>query len=539
MSELLEKLDEQINIDRDLIKVLPRNGIRAIKELSEKVNTMKKQYQIVSDKVLKEIEERYDKLIDITANRDINRYKEDAEEINEKIIVIDERDNFEKMQLDKLTYHINGYYKKDLETINKEIIEEMKIFEKMGIKLKAEDFNVSNFAEEYMKVLIAEAKNGEINSEKIKEIFDKIYWKCSDVISHIYVCFRNIYDRYQKEINEYYTNSKEEIFSITQMNQQQMEEEKKKILREKNEIEIKDDKTVLNNFMTGIFNINDFKKDFYESNYDELISKEFSKLSAEDKEKNDANIANLYKNVQEYAKFMEYRFLVDDLIKIKKEEKDKLEKQAKKPKKTEKEIIEEQIYKNIEKIFKINEKTSRGRKLRFFEKNNSENSLSNEEILERNNIILEIKKLYLELDDARVREKVMNQLDETATFLDFLKIASYYYNFMAKSIIKKYPEITDKEIDEMILKIRKFVEFTDFNVINNINAEEQKELSIIIKDKYRLYGINLSKDNFNMDNIEDLIKKISVIYNYNNIMNCKLTIEEIDFILKAKEIIKK
>ena len=78
MSELLEKLDEQINIDRDLIKVLPRNGIRAIKELSEKVNTMKKQYQIVSDKVLKEIEERYDKLIDITANRDINRYKEDA-----------------------------------------------------------------------------------------------------------------------------------------------------------------------------------------------------------------------------------------------------------------------------------------------------------------------------------------------------------------------------------------------------------------------------------------------------------------------------
>ena len=85
--------------------------------------------------------------------------------------MIDERDNFEKMQLDKLTYHINGYYKKDLETINKEIIEEMKIFEKMGIKLKAEDFNVSNFAEEYMKVLIAEAKNGEINSEKIKEIF--------------------------------------------------------------------------------------------------------------------------------------------------------------------------------------------------------------------------------------------------------------------------------------------------------------------------------------------------------------------------------
>ena len=539
MSELLKELDEQINTDKELIKVLPRNGIKAIKDLSEKVNVMLKQYQTVNDKLLKEIEERYAKLTNIEPNRDINRYQEEAEEIVEKIIIMDERDNFEKMQLDKLTYHINGYYKKDLETINKEIIEEMKRFEGIGIKLKAEDFNISNFAEEYMTVLIEEAKNGEINSDKIKEIFDKIYWKCSDVISHIYVCFRYIYDRYEKEIKEFYDNRKESILLTTQMNQQQMEEKKKRLLQDKDEIETRDDKTVLNNFIVGIFNINDFKKDFYESNYDELISKDFYTLSAEDKQKNDANIANLYKNVQEYSKFMEYKFLVDDLINIKNEEKEKLEKQTKKQKKTEKEVIEEQIYKNIEKIFKISEKTSKGKKLRFLEKSNNTSLLSSSEILERNNLILETKKLYLDLDDIRVREKAMKQLDETSTFLDFLKVASYYYSFMAKSIIKKYPEITDKEIDEMILKIREFVNLTDFNVINNINAGEKKELSIIIKDKYRLYGINLNKDNFNLENIEDLIKKVSVIYNYNNVMKCKLTIEEMEFILKAKEIIKK
>lgn len=539
MSELLKEFEEQINTDRDLIKVLPRNGIRAIKELSEKVNTMKKQYENVNDKVLKEIEERYNKLIDIKETKDITKYQEDAEQIASKIILIDGRDNFERMQLDKLTYYINGYYKKDLETINRAIIEEVKIFEGVGIKLTAEDFNISNYSQEYMMILLQEAKNGEINSEKIKETFDKIYWKCSDVISHIYVCFRYIYEKYEKTIDEFYSKTKEIILSSTQMNQQQMEEEKKRLIRMKNELKNKDDKVVLDNFMSGVFNINDFKKDFYESNYDELISKDFYSLSDEEKSKNDVNMENLYNNVVEYSKFMEYKFLVDDLLKIKSDEKEKLDKLAKKPKKTELEILEEQINKNIEKIFKISDKTSKNRKLKFLEKSNNTNVLSNEEILERNNLILETKKLYLELDDAKVTEKAMKQLDETSTFLDVLKVATYYYGFMAKSIIKKYPEITDKEIDDMILKIRDFVNLTDFNVINNINAGEKKELSIIIKDKYRLYGINLSKENFNLDNIEDLIKKISVICNYNNMMKCNITTEEIDYILKAKEIIKK
>ena len=96
---------------------------------------------------------------------------------------------------------------------------------------------------------------------------------------------------------------------------------------------------------------------------------------------------------------------------------------------------------------------------------------------------------------------------------------------MAKVIIKKYNEITDKEIAEMITEIRNYISLTDFNVINNVNVVENKDLSIIIKDKYKLYGMNLTKDNFLEDNIEELIRRVKNINDYNNIKNSNWEIE--------------
>ena len=40
----------------------------------------------------------------------------------------------------------------------------------------------------------------------------------------------------------------------------------------------------------------------------------------------------------------------------------------------------------------------------------------------------------------------MQNIDETSSLLDVLKLASHYYGFMAKEIIKKNPEITDQEL---------------------------------------------------------------------------------------------
>ena len=106
-------------------------------------------------------------------------------------------------------------------------------------------------------------------------------------------------------------------------------------------------------------------------------------------------------------------------------------------------------------------------------------------------------------------------------------------------MIKNNEDITDKEIGETAEKIRNFINFSNFTVINHVKISDTKDLSIIIKDKYKLLGMQLSKENFEEDSIEDLIRKVKIINNYNNIQKSKFSIKDLEFIMNVKEMIKK
>ena len=144
-------------------------------------------------------------------------------------------------------------------------------------------------------------------------------------------------------------------------------------------------------------------------------------------------------------------------------------------------------------------------------------------------------KAYFEI----LKKKIVENIDETSSLLDVLKLASNYYWFMAKAMIKKNEEITDKEIGQTAKKIRDFINFSNFSVINYIKISDTKELAVIIKDKYKLFGMQVSKENFQEDNIEDLIKKVKIISNYNNIKKSKYSIEDLEYITTVKEMLKK
>ena len=178
-------------------------------------------------------------------------------------------------------------------------------------------------------------------------------------------------------------------------------------------------------------------------------------------------------------------------------------------------MTRENIKKLKSEIFKLNGKIDKP-KMGLFgkKKNNKKDSAS---ILQRNNLILELKKAYMKLDEEILKKKIVENIDETSSLLDVLKLASNYYWFMAKAMIKKNEEITDKEIGQTAKKIRDFINFSNFSVINYIKISDTKELAVIIKDKYKLFGMQVSKENFQEDNIEDLIKKVKIISNYNNI----------------------
>ena len=539
MKELVERIEKQIDTDKEVIAVLPRNGIKAIKTLLETIKDMTDKYEYVNEMLLKDIENRYDELTAVEENQEIPKIEEEILKYDCAVKNTDTRSSYEKMGLDKIVYNVNGYYKSNLERLNKELIDCVKQFEKVGVKLTAEDFDISEYSKEYMGVLLQEAYNGEINSERIKDAFEKVYWKCSEVVSHLYANIRYLYDKYENEIDKSYENKTAEILQRFNSTAEQVEDKKIELIIQKKKIEDTDNKIILDNFYSGKWNINDYKPENYKKIYLELISKDVSELSEKEKAEMDENMEKLNSNLSEYSKFCEYRFLVDGVLKIREDELKRIEADKnKKVKKTEYELIKDNIKKLTVEIFKINGKLGKPQK-GFFGRKSSDNKKNSAVILQRNNLILELKSLYMKLDDEIIKQKIMQNIDETSSLLEVLKLASNYYGFMAKAMIKKNEEITDKEIGEMAKDIRNFVTFSNFTVINYIKISDKKDLSVIIKDKYKLFGMQVSKENFQEDNIEDLIKKVKIIANYNNIQKSKFSVEDLEYITTVKEMLKK
>lgn len=539
MKEFVESIEEQIDTDKEVINVLPRNGIKAIKTLLETINEMKDKYEYVNEMLLKDIENRYNELTAVEENEEIPKIEEEILRYDFAVKNTDTRSSFEKMGLDRIVYNVNGYYKSNLERLNKELIDCVKQFQTVGVKLTAEDFNISEYTKEYMQVLLQEAYDGEINSERIKDAFERVYWKCSEVVSHLYANIRYLYDKYENEIDKNYENKIAEILQRFNSTAKQVEDKKAELIRQKNKIENIDNKIILDNFYNGKWNINDYKEDNYKKIYLELISRDVSELSEKEKAEMDENIEKLNSNLSEYSKYCEYKFLVDGVLKIREDGLKRIEaNKNKKVKKTEYELIKENIKKLTVEIFKINGKIDKPQK-GFFARKSSDNKKNSTVILQRNNLILELKKLYMQLDDEIIKQKVMQNIDETSSLLDVLKLASNYYGFMARAMIKKNEEITDKEIGEMAKDIRNFINFSNFTVINYIKISDKKELSVIIKDKYKLFGMQVSKENFQEDNIEDLIKKVKIIANYNNIQKSKFSVNDLEYITTVKEMLKK
>lgn len=539
MKELVKNIEEQIDTDKEVISVLPRNGIKAIKTLLETISEMTEKYEHANEMLLKDIENRYNELTTVEGNQEIPKIEDEILKYDGAVKDTDMRSSFEKMGLDRVVYNVNGYYKSNLERLNRELIDCVKQFEKVGIKLTADDFNISEYAKEYMGVLLQEAYEGQINSEKIKDAFEKVYWKCSEVVSHLYANIRYIYDIHEAEIDKFYENKSEEILQRFHSTAEQVEDKKAELIKQKKKLEDIDNKIILNKFYTGSLNINDYKEDNYKRIYSELTSKDVSELTEAEKAEMDENIEKLDNNLSEYSKYSEYRFLVDGVLTIREEELKRIQaNKDKKVKKTEYELLKDNIKKITAEIFKINGKLDKPQK-GLFKRKDSNDKKNSAVILQRNNLVLELKKLYMNLDDEIMKQKIMQNIDETSSLLDVLKLASNYYGFMARAMIKKNEEITDKEIGEMAKDIRNFINFSNFTVINYIKISDTKDLAVIIKDKYKLFGMQVSKENFQEDNIEDLIKRVKIIANYNNIQKSKFSIEDLEYITTVKEMLKK
>ncbi len=554
MSMLLKSIEKKINIDKEVIGVLPKTGIKQLRSIKKKVENLIEKYDKINNSVVKEMNKRYDSIITIKENSEIESVKKQIIELDNLGISSNVPSSFEKMGLDKIVYNLNGYYKKDLKTINKEIIKCIKKFKEVGVPITKKDFNISEYVTEYMNVLFEEASKGDLESERIKSTFDKVYWKCSDIIPHIIVNIRQFFGIHEEEIDMYYKNRTEKVLASLNLTYEEVYNKKQELVKKMNSLISLDGKNILDSFLNNTYNVSDYKTDNYEKIYEKIISKPVSELLPKEKKDMDSNVENLHYNLIEYYNYLEFKFLIDEILKlreekraeIKKEEEEKKnkskDKKNKNKNKSEYETVKEEIKQLNEEIEKLNlSGKSENTKFSLFKKKQQKDIDSNndEKILERNKKIMQVKELYAKFDNCRLKESVIQNIGDTTTLLEVLRIASYYYGFLARCIIKKFPTIVENEIHDMIARIKKFVRLNYFSVINHIIIAEKKDISIVIKDKYKLFGMTLTKDNFSEANLEELMKDIQIIKVYNDIIKSNILIDDVRYIINAKEILKR
>lgn len=519
----MDKVLEKIECDKEVLSTLPRNNKKNVSKYIEEVNKIKDEYIQYEELAIKEIQKRYNKIIDVKQDEEISKLQVQVKEIEKMLDTLDSvKTSYEKMGLDKIIYKLGRFYKENLESINEEILLGLEKFKEVGVELTPDDFDYSIYVESYMQTFFEEAKKGDINSDIIKNKFEEIYWKCPDIIIHIELNLRYIYLKKQNAIDKYYEKRKSELLDTIKMTQEQIKEKYVEINKSLIKKALTDKAIIINNFLNGVYSTKDYTDDKIKSYYEALFMPKA--LKKENRKELDENIIKFVNSLYEYKNYMKFQFIYNDI----KEKYSNKEQHKNEYNSTKKEIIsKEKKLQGLNK--KINGKGLFGKKKEKVEKQNAE----------YNKLVLEIKESYKKLDEAEIYSKIIEKLSDDSSIFDVLMVASGFRNYLVDCMIKKDKSIEMDQMEEDIEDLKKFLENPYTTIIKNITLNEDKDIPMIISDRYKLLNFNVNKEAINVDNIDSIIEMLNKTEIRHNMDLEKIKIEDMEFMVECKKILNK
>jgi len=506
----LKEVNEQIEANKEILNTFPRNNAKNIKACLTQIQEYKQTFTDAQSKLLEEMKKRIEKLEEIKKSEEVIKLEEQVAEKERTLHVINKyKTSYEKMDLDRILFNLNVFYRKNLDVVNEAIQKAIEKFKEVGIPLMPKDFTYSKYANEYMVVFFQEMEKGNVNSERIKTEFEKIYWKCPDIIIHIRLNIFYIYTENEKNIDKYYEKKQEE--ALRNVTADQLLIEHKDIKTELIEKEEADKFNIINAFYTAKLNTKDYTEKLIKASYEKFIPKTtLAQIDESKKAEIDINLRKLLNSLWEYKNYLKFKFIIDDIKKKYAEKEQNKNAYAQ----TQKEIQTRES-----KLVKLNAKIN-GTGL--FKKPNEKLNT------EANNLILEIKQLYIELDRNKIKEKIFQEINENSTVFDALKLASSYYTYVYYCIQDNIKEITEEEIEQLIKELREFVNWPYYTILDNITLLNEKDVMAIIKDRYQLLKINITKEDLDKDNLDGVIDALEKIKTNQNLLKNNINIDELE-----------
>lgn len=525
-----EKINSQIDVDKEILSVLPKNTKKNLQAYKDKAAEIKMGYETYLEQILSEMKRRVIKIKSFVPDPKVEKLAQELQYMD-KINLLDKNTtSFEKMGLDEILYILKRFYKNNLELINDAIVKCLEKFRMVGVNLNEEDFNYSVYTKEYMKVLLENVRKGDPNSARVKDKFEQIYWKCSDIIIHIELNFRSIYLKYEKTINKYYDEARKQITKELGVNEEEAIEKYNLLQTQLIEAKNKDTALIIERFLNNEKNPKDYEQSSIKKYYKRLIETDLEEFDKEEQVEINKNIARLQNSLYEFKNYIKFKFIYDEIIGIynSKEKYKAIYNQKLK-----------QIKKIETKLFKMNRKLERfeshkGLLQKLFNKNNNRLEKIN---VNANTQILELRNIYRDLEENKIKNIIATTLDDSSTIYDVLLLICPFYSFLVNSIIEEFPDITQDDIQETIVKFRRFIKYPKITIINNVKILEEKDIVMMIKDKYNLCNINITKEDLDEENLSNLITVVNTICENSYIENSKITLEDIEFLLQANKIL--
>ncbi len=525
-----DKINNQIEVDKEVLSVLPKNTKKNLQLYKDKAQEIKQEYITFLNEIYSEIKRRYLKIKSLKPDKKIEELSEKIKHLS-KISLLDKNTtSFEKMELDKSLYILKRFYKNNLELINDAIVECLNKFKEVGVALNKEDFNFSVYTKEYMTVLLEELKKGDVNSTRIKDLFEQIYWKCPDIIIHIELNFRSLYFKNEKTISKYFDELKKQITKELGLDEKDALETFNSLQSQLIEAKNRDTALIVNKFLNNVMFSKDYEESSIKKQYKKILALDFEELDEEKLNEINKNIYRLQNSLYELKNYFRFKFIYDEVIDIYKS--DEKYKNIYNTKMKQIKKIESSLIKINKKIERLDNHKSLIQKLLF------KNGKRLEKINNNTNAhIIELKNTYRDLEENKIKNIISITLNDNSTIYDVLLLASRFYSFLVNTIIDEFPDITQDEIQDLVEKFKGFISYPKMTIINNIKISEDKDILLMVKDKYNLCNINISKEDIEEDKISDLIATVNILCENNYILNSNVTKQDIKFITLAKKLI--
>lgn len=484
-----------LEVQKEVLSSLPRNNSKNEKQYQEKIEELLTKYNEEESLVLSEIIKRRTRYLSLEYDEEIDTLTKQKELLYQKLPTLNKyNSSYEKSTLDIILYELGHFYKTDLEKVNKDIAKALKIFADVGVSLTEKDFIYSYYSNNYMKKFFLP----NITIEELERDFEEIYWKCPDIITHITLNLKHLYYQNKKKFDQYYEKE------IELLQEENIKEKYSSLYKEIEERTANSAYILQNNLLEDKLNINDYTKEKVIKSYSQLIDPPYT-------EKTNSNIKKLYYSVLEYKNYLELDYIAKDIKELYKD-KEKY-KNIYNNKKKEINKLEKKQFNNNKKLLKLLRK---GKEIKI----NILNSKINKDI----NILTV---LYEELEKNYFLEKI-SSLEENTSLFDIFLLASSNYNYLIELLKKK--DLPENEIQ----KLNTFINNPYINILTNILITEEKDISMLIIDRYNLFGFTLTKEKLARENIDSLINNLEIILN--SILMNKLSITEskIKFLKETK-----